>query len=55
MTGRSGNWDMITFRKPFLKIIAIVGGQLLGLNSADPLLAGIYNRKYGIDQDLNYN
>jgi chondroitin-sulfate-ABC endolyase/exolyase len=47
MTGRTGNWDMITMRKPYLKIMANIGGIVLGLDGADPLLGSIYNRKYG--------
>ncbi|MBL4745280.1 MAG: T9SS type A sorting domain-containing protein [Flavobacteriaceae bacterium] len=37
-----------------LKNIAITGGDILGLSTADPLLAGLYNRIYGIDPAFNY-
>lgn len=55
MTGRTGNWDNTKFSKKSLKSLAITGGKILGLNTADPILSGIYNRKYGIDKSFNYN
>lgn len=55
LTGRSGNWDDITIYKNSLKDLAIIGGEILGLNTADPVLAGIYNRKYGVEPLFNYN
>ncbi|MBP8791792.1 MAG: T9SS type A sorting domain-containing protein [Lutibacter sp.] len=38
-----------------LKTIAISGGEILGLSTADPILAGIYNRIYGVDAAFNYS
>ncbi len=38
-----------------LKRLAISGGQILGLSTADPELAGFYNRLYGVDVDFNYS
>ena len=37
-----------------LKTIAIFGGKILGLSTADPIFAGMYNRIYGTDGDFNY-
>ncbi|UKB82817.1 T9SS type A sorting domain-containing protein [Chryseobacterium sp. MEBOG06] len=55
MTGRSGNWDEINISKNSVKDLAILGGQILGLTTADPVLAGIYNRKYGTEPSFNYS
>ncbi len=41
--------------KSGLKTLAIAGGNILGLTTADPLLAGTYNRMYGVDAAFNYN
>lgn len=38
-----------------LKRLAIAGGSILGLATADPLLAGVSNRIFGIDSQLNSN
>jgi hypothetical protein len=38
-----------------LKRIAIAGGDILGLSTADPYLAGLYNRLYGVEPAFNYN
>lgn len=40
--------------KTSLKTIAIFGGKILGLSTADPIFAGMYNRIYGTDGDFNY-
>ena len=37
-----------------LKNIAIAGGSILGLSTADPIFAGMYNRIYGVDAAFNY-
>lgn len=55
LTGRSGNWDDSILSKGSLKDLALIGGNILGLGTADPLLAGIYNRKYGVEPSFNYN
>ena len=41
--------------KSALKTLAIAGGGILGLSSADPIFAGMYNRIYGVDPAFNYN
>lgn len=38
-----------------LKTIAIAGGNILGLATADPILAGLYNRIYGVDPAFNFS
>jgi hypothetical protein len=38
-----------------LKKIAIAGGEVLGLSTADPVFAGMYNRIYGVDAAFNYS
>lgn len=53
ISGRSGNWESNTVSQDALKNLAIIGGNILGLSTADPVLAGIYNRKYGVDTDFN--
>ncbi len=37
-----------------LKTLAIAGGDILGLSTADPIFAGLYNRIYGVDPEFNY-
>jgi chondroitin-sulfate-ABC endolyase/exolyase len=54
ITGRSGNWERINFSQHTLKNLAVIGGNILGLATADPILAGIYNRRYGVDASFNY-
>ena len=41
--------------KSALKSIAIIGGKILGLTTADPVFAGMYNRIYGVDNEFNYS
>lgn len=38
-----------------LRNIAIAGGKILGLPTADPVFAGMYNRIYGVDAAFNYS
>ncbi|TXD46761.1 polysaccharide lyase family 8 super-sandwich domain-containing protein [Polaribacter sp. IC073] len=38
-----------------LKRIAVVGGDILGLSTADPIFAGMHNRIYGSDAEFNYS
>lgn len=40
--------------KDALKDMAIAGGDILGLATADPIFAGLYNRIYGADAAFNY-
>jgi hypothetical protein len=52
-------------RKPFardsqysestLKMLALAGGHILGLSTADTILAGEYNRLFGVSPDLGYS
>ena len=53
--GRNPSSRGITTLPEHLKILAISGGKILGLDSADPLLAGYYNRTTGVDADFNYD
>lgn len=55
ITGRTGNWDSMTFSQSSLRDLAIIGGNILGLATADPILAGIYNRRYEIEPEFNYD
>ncbi|MFK7049019.1 Chondroitin sulfate ABC endolyase precursor [Flavobacterium columnare] len=55
MTGRSGNWETISVDQNSIKNLALVGGRILGLSTADPLLAGIYNKRYGVEPSFNYS
>ncbi|CAM4186097.1 polysaccharide lyase family 8 super-sandwich domain-containing protein [Flavobacterium weaverense] len=41
--------------KDQFKKLAIAGGSILGLSTADPVLAGIYNRIFGVDSQFNYS
>jgi chondroitin-sulfate-ABC endolyase/exolyase len=47
LSGRSGKRLITTYSKYAFRSLAIAGGKILGLLNADPLLAGIYRRKYG--------
>jgi hypothetical protein len=38
-----------------LKKIAIAGGEIMGLATADPIFAGMYNRIHGVDAAFNYS
>lgn len=53
LSGRSGNWEESNFSQNSLKNLAVIGGNILGLSTADSILARIYNRKYGIDTIFN--
>ncbi len=53
--GRKPNNREAQTGQEFLKSLAISGGKILGLDSADPVLAGFYNRVYGIDFAFNYS
>ncbi|WP_326936859.1 polysaccharide lyase family 8 super-sandwich domain-containing protein [Flavobacterium sp. PL11] len=51
--GRNPQSRTNTLSQASLKRLAIVGGSILQLSTADPLLAGMYNRIYGIDTQFN--
>ena len=53
--GRNPQSKRISTHPEHVKRLAISGGKILGLNSADPLLAGYYNRTIGVDADFNYD
>jgi len=55
MSGRSGNWEKNSVPQKDYKSFAIVGGNILGLETADPVMAGMYNRKNGIDPEFNFS
>lgn len=55
MTGRTGDWDANKFVQWRLYDLAMHGGKILGLQTADPVLAGTFNRKYGVHKDFKYN
>ncbi|WP_242205320.1 polysaccharide lyase family 8 super-sandwich domain-containing protein [Aestuariivivens insulae] len=38
-----------------LRALAISGGKILGLSTADPILAGMYNRIHGVYSSFNYS
>ena len=51
--GRNPQSRTNTLSQSALKTIAIAGGNILGLATADPILAGLYNRIYGVDPAFN--
>jgi hypothetical protein len=55
MSGRKPSSRTITISQTQIAKLAIAGGNILGLSTADPILAGIYNRKYSINPSFNYN
>ncbi len=38
-----------------LKRMILTGGKILNLTTGDPVLAGLYNRRYGVDPAFNYS
>lgn len=54
MTGRSGDWGEIQVDQSSLKDLALIGGDIMSLTTADPVIAGIYNRRYGVESSFNY-
>jgi chondroitin-sulfate-ABC endolyase/exolyase len=55
MGGRNPQTKTSTLTPLTLSNTAISGGKILGLTNADPILAGIYNRKFGINSQFNYS
>ncbi|MBO9692939.1 polysaccharide lyase family 8 super-sandwich domain-containing protein [Chryseobacterium sp.] len=55
MGGRSGNWDGLTVDKSSISELAKIGGTILGLQTEDSVIAGEYNRRYGINASFNYS
>lgn len=54
MSGRNPQIRKVSTGKNELSKLAISGGKILGLATADPLLAGYYNRVWGTDPKFNY-
>lgn len=55
MAGRNPESKGSTLSSQTLSDLAISGGKILGLATADPILAGIYNRRYGVHSQFNYS
>jgi hypothetical protein len=53
--GRNPHIRKRQFSKASLKKLALAGKSILNIPTADPLLAGIYNRIYGVDAEFNYS
>ena len=53
--GRNPQNRTIPLSKAALKTLAVTGGTIMGLSTADPILAGMYNRIYGVDAAFNYS
>ena len=53
--GRKPHVRVHSLSESSIKSLAISGGEILGLSTADPFLAGFYNRAFGIDSNFNYN
>ncbi|MFY0605100.1 MAG: T9SS type A sorting domain-containing protein [Cyclobacteriaceae bacterium] len=48
------NRDISSFDQTSIYQMAMLGGQILGLSTADPVFAGYYNRVWGNHPDFNY-
>ena len=55
MVGRHPDSRGVSTGKAQVLKLAIAGGKILGLNTADPVLAGYYNRVWGMDSRLNFS
>jgi hypothetical protein len=55
MAGRNPQTKTTTLSSGTLANLAITGGKILGLGTADPILAGSYNRRYGVNSNFNYS
>ncbi|RLD28312.1 MAG: hypothetical protein DRI70_03660, partial [Bacteroidetes bacterium] len=53
--GRRPELRIRQFNQTSLKRLAIAGGDILGLSTADRIFAGMYNRIYGVDSEFNYS
>ena len=54
MSGRKPHARDSQYTEHTLKLLAIAGGHILGLSSADTILAGAYNRLFGASADFGY-
>ena len=52
--GRRPELRIRQYNQSSLKRLAIAGGDILGLSTADPIFAGMYNRIHGVDVEFNY-
>lgn len=55
MAGRKPHQRESQYSSKTLKQLAISGGHILGLETADTILAGEYNRIFGVDPDFKYD
>ncbi|APA00801.1 polysaccharide lyase family 8 super-sandwich domain-containing protein [Flavobacterium commune] len=55
LAGRNPQIKTTSLSSQTLSNVAITGGKILGLGGADPVLVGIYNRKYGVNSQFNNN
>jgi hypothetical protein len=55
MVGRNPQSRGITYNSTSVKRLALAGGHILGLSTADPVLAGEFNRIWGISSEFNYS
>ncbi|WP_215224921.1 chondroitinase family polysaccharide lyase [Echinicola shivajiensis] len=55
LVGRNPQSRYMSTNQNDIKRLAISGGKILGLNTADPLLAGFYNRNWGSETEFNYD
>ena len=55
MCGRKPHERGASYTKYSIERLAIAGGIILGLSTADPVLAGEYNRICGVFPDFNYD
>lgn len=53
--GRRPELRVRQYNQTALKRLAIAGGDILGLSTADPIFAGMYNRIHGVDPEFNYS
>lgn len=53
MAGRNPQTKTTSLSSGTLANVAITGGKILGLAGADPVLAGVYNRRYGVNSAFN--
>ena len=52
-SGRKPNELEVKISKINLKLLALAGEDILGVETADPILAGLYNRIYGVEGSFN--
>ncbi|MEO8517478.1 MAG: polysaccharide lyase family 8 super-sandwich domain-containing protein [Flavobacterium sp.] len=55
LSGRNPSVRTTTLQSGTLSKTAISGGKILGLTTADPVLAGVYNRRFGVNAAFNYS